>query len=196
MNGEHTNMTAPTIDDLHARRDQINAQLSALQTQHAGITRDVLTEEDWRATYAESQNVLLLAERRRHREIGMQETSWLIKEVRGWLAETDADLRRRASNEALDQQLVADMHAYDKYRAQLNGDNQAAIDKGANIDQQLHDLVWMARQRHDQLDTRARNLRATAGHLDRPEVTLPAPAAGHRTSSRRCMIPARRGTRT
>lgn len=189
-------MASPTIDDLHARRDQINAQLRALQAQHAGITRDVLAEEDWRTMFAESQNIILLAERRRHREIGMQETSWLIKQIRGWLAETDADIRRRASNEALGQQLVADMHAYDKNRAQLNGDDQAAIDKVAHIDRQLHDLVWMAHQRHDELDMRARNLHATAGQLDRPEVTPPAPAAGHRPSTRRCTIPARRGTLT
>jgi hypothetical protein len=118
-NGERANMAAPTIDDLHARREQINAQLNALRYQHADIARDVrLAEEDWRAAHVEGQNVALLAERRRNREIGLRETSWLIEKIRGWLAETDAEIRRRAPNEDLDrdlQQLIADMRAYDEY---------------------------------------------------------------------------------
>jgi hypothetical protein len=119
--GEHANMAAPTIDDLHARREQINAQLNALKCQHADIARDVqLAEENRRAAHDEGRNIAHLAERRRYREIGLRETSWLIAEIRGWLAETDAEIRRRAPNDDPDrdlQQLVADMHASDEYRA-------------------------------------------------------------------------------
>jgi hypothetical protein len=99
-------MAASTIDDLHVRREQINAQLNALQAQQAEIAHDLqLTEEDWRAAHAQGQNVALLAQRRRHREIGLQETSWLIEEIHRWLAETDAEIRRHAPNEALDRDL-------------------------------------------------------------------------------------------
>jgi hypothetical protein len=172
-------MAAQTIDELHARRDQLDAELNTLQSHHADIARDVqLAEENWRAALAEGQDDVLLAERRRHREIGLQETSWAIEKIRGQLAETDAEIRRRASNEAFDrdlQRLVADLQAYDEYRAQLDGAHQAAIDKVANIAQELHELVWTARQRHDELGTRARNLRATALELGRPDLTVPAP---------------------
>ncbi|MGH3779522.1 MAG: hypothetical protein ACRDRO_02540 [Pseudonocardiaceae bacterium] len=106
-------MTAQTIDDLHARRDQINAQLTALQSQRAYIARDLqLAEEDWRATHAGGPTASFLAERRRHREIGLQQTTWVIEEIRRWLAETDTEIRRRASHEALEQnssQLVTDL---------------------------------------------------------------------------------------
>lgn len=112
-NGEHTNMTAQTTDDLHARRDQMSTQLNALQSQHADIAHDLrLAEEDWRAVHAAGQNAARLAERRRHREIGLRETSWLIEQIRGWLADTDTEIRRRASHEALDRNskhLAADL---------------------------------------------------------------------------------------
>jgi hypothetical protein len=113
-------MAAPTLDDLHARREQISAQLNALKSQHADIARDVrLAEQGWHAAHAQGHNVALLAERRRHREIGLRETSWLIEEIRKWLAETDAQIRRRAPNKDLDrdpQQPAAEMPAYDEYR--------------------------------------------------------------------------------
>lgn len=172
-------MSAQSIDDLHARRERLIARLNVLQSQHAATVRDVqLTEMDWCAALAEGQDVAVLAERRRLREVGLRETSGLIEEIRGWLAETDAEIRRCAPHHGLDrdlQQFVADLQVYDGCRAQLDGAHQAAIDKVADIAQELHELVWTARQRHDELDTRARKLRATAERLDRPDITVPGP---------------------
>jgi hypothetical protein len=172
-------MSAQSIGDLHARRERLIARLNVLQSQHAATVRDVqLTEMDWCAALAEGQDVAVLAERRRLREIGLRETSGLIEEIRGWLAETDAEIRRCAPHDGLDrdlQQFVADLQVYDGCRAQLDGAHQAAIDKVADIAQELHELVWTARQRHDELDTRARKLRATAERLDRPDITVPGP---------------------
>ncbi len=178
-NGEHTNMAAQTIDALHERREQLNDQLKALRSQHAYISRDVqLAETRWRAALAEGQDADLLAERRRQREAGLQQTSWAIERIRTRVAETEAEIRQRASHSSLDRdllQFLADLQSYDECRAQLDGAHQAAIDKIANIAKELHELVWTARQRHDELNTRARNLRATAGQLDRPDVTVPEP---------------------
>jgi hypothetical protein len=172
-------MAAQTIDDLHARRDQLIARLNALQSQHAATARDVkLAEMDWCAALAEGQDVALFAERRRLWGVGLRETSGSIEEIRGWLAETDAEIRRCAPQEGLDrdlQQLIADLQRYDGCRAQLDGAHQAAIDKVADIAQELHELVWTARQRYDELDSRARKLRANAERLDRPDVTVPGP---------------------
>ena len=172
-------MTVQISDELHARREELNAQLCALQSQHANITRELqLAEEDRRAALADGQDVTVLTERLRHRQIGLQETSWAIEEILGRLAQTDAKLRRRAPHQALDRdlkQLVTDLQAYDEYRAQLDGAYQAAIDNVANIAKELHDLVWTARQRHDDLELRARNLRATARRLNRLNLAVPTP---------------------
>jgi hypothetical protein len=172
-------MAVQTSDDLHAWRDQLIAWLNALQSQHASTVRDVqMAEMDWTAALAEGQDVAVLAERRRLWGAGLRETSGLIEEVRGRLAETDAEIRRCAHHEGLDrdlQQLIADLQMYDGCRAQLDGAHQTAIDKVADIAQELHELVWTARQRHDELDTRARELRANAERLDRPDVNVPGP---------------------
>lgn len=178
-NGEPTNMARHTIDELHACRDQLKFQLNALRLQHADIARDVQrAEEDWHAAPAEGQDVALLTERCRHREIGLRETSWAIENICGRIAELDAEIRRRVPGQALDgdlQQLVTDLQAYDEHRAQLDGAYQAAINKVADIAKELHELMWTTRQRHDELNTRARNLRATARQFGRADVTVPAP---------------------
>jgi chromosome segregation ATPase len=177
-------MTAQTIDALHERREQLHEQLKALRSQHAYISRDVqLAEARLRAALAEGQDSNLLAERCRQRETGLQQTSWAIEKIRKRVAETEAEIRRRASHTALDQdlmQFLADLQSYDECRAQLDGAHQAAIDKIANIAKEVHELVWTARQRHDELDKRAQALRATAGLLDRPDVTVPAPRSWSR----------------
>jgi chromosome segregation ATPase len=172
-------MAGHTIDELHACRDQLKFQLNALRLQHADIARDVQrAEEDWHATLPEGQDVALLTERRRDREIGLRETSWAIEKIRGRIAEIEAEIRRRVPDQALDrdlEQLVTDLQAYDEHRAQLDGAYQVAINKVADIAKELHELVWTTRRRHAELDTRARNLRATAQQLGRPDGTVPAP---------------------
>ncbi|MBA2472842.1 MAG: hypothetical protein H0V41_11635 [Pseudonocardiales bacterium] len=177
-------MATQTIDALHERREQLNDQLKALRSQHADISRDVqLAEARWREALAGGQDSDLLAERRRQREPGLQQTSWAIERIRKRVAETEAEIRHRATHTALDQdllQLLADLQRYDECRAQLDGAHQAAIDKIANIAKEVHELLWTARQRHDELDKRAQNLRATAGLLDRADVKVPAPRSWSR----------------
>lgn len=172
-------MTAHIIDELHARRDELKNQLRGLQAQHAEITRDVeKAESDVRAALAQGQDVTHLVERGRHRKLGLEQTSWAIAEIRGRLAGMDAAIRRRSPHQALDRELerlVTDLQVYDEYRARLDGAHQDAIDRVATIAEELHELVWTARQRHDELDRRVRNLRAIARHLNRPEVTVPTP---------------------
>jgi chromosome segregation ATPase len=172
-------MRAHVIDELHARHDELNTQLNALLAQHAEIARDIAeAERDARAALAKGQDVAHLAERRRQRELGLEQTSWAIEEIRGRLAEMDAEIRRRAPHQALDrelEQLVTDLQIYDEYRSRLDGAYQSAIDRVATIAQELHELVWTTRQRHSELDTRARNLRATARHLNRSELAVPTP---------------------
>lgn len=178
-NGEQAKMADHTIDRIQEYYDHLTFQLNALHVQHADIARDVRrTEEDWRAALAQGRDGALLAERHRHREIGLRETARAIEEIRGRLADLDAEIRRRVPHQAVDrdlQQLVTDLQAYDEYRAQLDGAHQAAIDKVADIAKELHELVWMTRQRHDELDTRARRLCSTARQLGRPDVIVPAP---------------------
>jgi hypothetical protein len=80
-------------------------------------------------------------------------------------------------------QLVVDLPDYDEYRAQLNGAYQAAIDKVANIAKELHDVVWTVRQRHEDLEVQARNLRVTARWLHRRRVQGELVRLGHRITA-------------
>lgn len=172
-------MAAQNTDALHERREQLNEQLKALRSQHAYISRDVqLAEARWRTALAEGQDSDLLAERCRQRETGLQQTSWAIERIRKRVAETEAEIRRRASHAALDRdllQFLADLQRYDECRAQLDGAHQAAIDKIANIAKEVHELLWTARRRHKELDKRAQQLRVTAALFDRPDDQVPAP---------------------
>ncbi|HEX6403638.1 MAG TPA: hypothetical protein VF003_10845 [Pseudonocardiaceae bacterium] len=169
------------MDDLHAHRDELDAQLRALHSQHAHITREVQQAEEARhAALANDQDATVPTEHLKYRQIALQQTSWAIEQIRGRLAQTDAKLRSRARHQDLDgdlRQLVTDLRAYDEYRAQLDGAYQAAIDKVANIAKELHDLVWTARQRHDDLEMRARNLRVTARQLNRLNLAVPTPSS-------------------
>jgi uncharacterized protein (DUF3084 family) len=143
-------MAVQIVDELHTRRDELDAQLCALHSQHAHITREVQqAEEARRAALAHNQDVTVLTEHLRYRQIALQQTSWAIEQIRGRLVQTDAKLRSRERHQDLDRdlrQLVTDLRAYDEYRAQLDGAYQVAIDKVANIAKELHDLVWTARQ--------------------------------------------------
>lgn len=176
--GENTNMLSLTLDQLHARRDELTMQLSALRAQRAQIAHDVRqVEADQRTARAKGQDGALLTEWRRQREIGLQQTSWAIDQLRARLADTDAEIRRHAPHEALDgdlKQLLVDLEIYDAVLARLDGAHQAAIETVAGIAQELHELVWTARQRHDDLVARARDLRATAKRLNR-DLAVPTP---------------------
>ena len=177
--GDNTNMPTLSLEQLHARRDELNMQLTALQAQRVQIANDVRqVEADQRSARAKGQDGALLTERRRQREIGLQQTSWAIEQLRERLADTDAEIRRRDPVKALERdigKLLADLQTYDADRARLDGAHQAAIDTLANIAQELHELVWTTRQRHDDLLARAQNLRATAQRLGHPSVAVPTP---------------------
>lgn len=172
-------MSTLSLEQLHARRDELTMQLTALQAQRVQIANDVRkVEADQRAARAQGQDGALLTERRRQREIGLRQTSWAIEQLRERLADTDAEIRRRDPLKALERdisKLLADLQIYDTDRARLDGAYQAAIDTVANITQQLHELVWTTRQRHDDLLARARDLRATAQRLGHPSLAVPAP---------------------
>jgi hypothetical protein len=177
---EKTVATAPT-KALTERRQQLQTQLTALRSQHVDAERDVqLADEDWRNDLADGQDVGLIAERRRHRQSELDEMGRQIEQVTAWIGEVDTEIQRLVPHQALDAdlaQLTADLQAYDEYRAQLNGAHQAAIGKVLGVAEDLHELVSTSRQRHDELDIRARNLRNTAARLDRPDVAVPAPGS-------------------
>jgi chromosome segregation ATPase len=172
-------MPTPTLEQLHARRDELNMQLTALQAQRVQIANDVRqVEADQRAIRAKGQDGALLMERRKQREIGLQQTSWAIEQLRQRLDDTDAEIRRRDPLKALERdidELLGDLQTYDADRARLDGAHQAAINTMANIAQELHELVWTTRQRHDDLVVRARNLRAAAQRLGHPALAVPTP---------------------
>jgi chromosome segregation ATPase len=189
-------MPTLSLEQLHARRDELSMQLTALQAQRVQIANDVRqVEADQRAARAKGQDGALLTERRRQREIGLQQTSWAIDQLRERLADTDAEIRRRDPLKALDRdigKLLADLQAYDADRARLDGAYQAAIDTLANIAQELHELVWTTRQRHDDLLARARFTchRSTARpsqhcRADPPQLVA---AAGAGAARNRCRL--------
>lgn len=90
------NMPPPTLKQLHARRDELNTQLTALQSQREQIAHDVRQmEADQRYARAKGQDCALLTERRNQRESGLQQTSWAIEQLRERLADTDTEIRRR-----------------------------------------------------------------------------------------------------
>lgn len=178
-NGEQ-NMATLIITDLHARREQLVAQLDTLKSQRVGVIDDLrAVEGDWRSALQAGEDTALIGERRRHRAADLEEIDRAIAQVTAWIEETDVELRRRVPHEQLDrdlQQLAVDLADYDEYRAQLDGAHQAAIDKVTSTAEELHNLITEARQRHDELAGRSGNLRSTAAQLDRPDVTVPAPA--------------------
>ena len=93
-------MSVEISDELQARREELNAQLCALQSQHANITRELqLAEADRRAAIADGQDVTILTEHLRHRQIGLQQTSWAIEQICGQLTQIDAKLRRPAPHQ-------------------------------------------------------------------------------------------------
>jgi chromosome segregation ATPase len=172
-------MISRVIDDLHERREQLHAQLKALQAQQESIARELaLSDAEQQEARAAGRDVAALEQRRRHREVGLRETVWAISEIRARLAQADEQIRRHAPQQALDRDLrllAAELADYERCRARLDGAYQIAIGKVADIAADLHELVWRVRERHDQLAARAQALRATAQQLGRPDIDVPVP---------------------
>lgn len=90
-------MAVQITGQLYTRREELNAQLRALQSQHANITHELRqAEEDRHAALADRQDVTVLTEHLRHRQIGLQQTSWALEQICGQLTQIDAKLRSPA----------------------------------------------------------------------------------------------------
>lgn len=169
--------TTTETPSLEQRREQLEAQLTALQSQHLDIAKDVqAADADWRAALAAGEETGLLAERRRLREAELTDVAHSIQQVTTWLADVDAEYARRAPHEALDRDLerhVADIVEYEQLRSTLDGAHQRGVDAVEAAAQELTDVLASVRKRHGQLDTQTQNLRIRAGHLERTDLSIP-----------------------
>jgi chromosome segregation ATPase len=152
---------------------QPKSKFNDLQAQQADIARDLqIIEEDWRDTLRKGEDTGLIGERRRHRQTELDENAGAIAQVRAWIEEVEAELRRQAPHEQFDGDLAAhaaDVAAYSGLTGQLDGIHEKAVQalEAAVLD--LYGQIATARQRSDQLAARTHQLQATAAELGRTD---------------------------
>lgn len=176
-------MPTMTTEELTERRGKLSAQLTELQSQHAGIAQDVADAEEARKTaFRAGEDTALVTERLKHRQGELDDSAWKLEQVAEQLAEVDTEIRRRAPHEALDRDLAAhvtDLEAFDQLAAKLDGAHRATVDKVINAVIELTGLITSVRQRHAELANQTAHLQATVQRLDRTEA-VPGPPSWDR----------------